>query len=49
MFKIYVMNTVSFRKGEFDDWADDMARKGLFQSVPAEAITDTGTKKKWYV
>ncbi|KAF9798726.1 hypothetical protein SFRURICE_021523 [Spodoptera frugiperda] len=25
-------------KGEFEDWADEMARKGLFQSVPAESL-----------
>ncbi|KPJ04212.1 hypothetical protein RR46_07971 [Papilio xuthus] len=23
-----------YAKGEFEDWADEMARKGLFQSVP---------------
>lgn len=43
---IYLSKTISFRKGEFEDWADDMARKGLFQSVPPEAITDTGANKK---
>ncbi|CAK1590923.1 unnamed protein product [Parnassius mnemosyne] len=23
-----------YAKGEFEDWADEMARKGLFQAVP---------------
>ncbi|XP_059055628.1 cytochrome c oxidase subunit 6C-like [Achroia grisella] len=29
-----------YAKGEFEDWADEMARKGLFQSVPVESLKD---------
>ncbi|XP_049880332.1 acrosin-like [Pectinophora gossypiella] len=29
-----------YAKGEFEDWADEMARKGLFQSVPKESLRD---------
>lgn len=29
-----------YRKGEFEDWADEMARKGLFQGVPPESLKD---------
>ncbi|KAL0811730.1 hypothetical protein ABMA28_009169 [Loxostege sticticalis] len=29
-----------YAKGEFEDWADEMARKGLFQSVPKESLPD---------
>ncbi|XP_031767972.1 cytochrome c oxidase subunit 6C-like [Galleria mellonella] len=27
-----------YAKGEFEDWADEMAKKGLFQSVPVESL-----------
>nr|XP_026490212.1 uncharacterized protein LOC113396480 [Vanessa tameamea] len=29
-----------YARGEFEDWADEMARKGLFQSVPVESLRD---------
>lgn len=30
----FAYNFIGFRKTEFEDWADEMARKGLFQAVP---------------
>ncbi|XP_028036778.1 cytochrome c oxidase subunit 6C-like [Bombyx mandarina] len=35
-----------YAKGEFEDWADEMARKGLFQSVPAASLQDNQHAKK---
>ncbi|XP_028163271.1 uncharacterized protein LOC114354876 isoform X2 [Ostrinia furnacalis] len=35
-----------YKKGEFEDWADEMARKGLFQSVPKESLPDNQHMKK---
>ncbi|XP_060809786.1 cytochrome c oxidase subunit 6C-like [Amyelois transitella] len=32
-------------KAEIEDWADEMARKGLFQSVPLSSFTDDSDKK----
>ncbi|CAF4859245.1 unnamed protein product [Pieris macdunnoughi] len=29
-----------YARGEFEDWADEMARKGLFQAVPKEILKD---------
>ncbi|CAH0403207.1 unnamed protein product [Chilo suppressalis] len=29
-----------YAKGEFEDWADEMARKGIFQSVPKGSSHD---------
>ncbi|KAM3955954.1 cytochrome c oxidase subunit 6C-like [Aphomia sociella] len=37
---------VFYENGEFEDWADEMARKGLFQSVPAESLKDNKHMKK---
>lgn len=33
-----------YRKGEFDDWADEMARKGLFQGVPLDSLKEEAGK-----
>ncbi|CAH0717668.1 unnamed protein product, partial [Brenthis ino] len=38
-----------YAKGEFEDWADEMARKGLFQSVPKESLIDNQQKKNKYI
>ncbi|KAJ8710590.1 hypothetical protein PYW08_009105 [Mythimna loreyi] len=44
---VYVMGlqrkaayTEYYKRGCFEDWADEMARKGLFQSVPKESLKD---------
>ncbi|KAI5631812.1 cytochrome c oxidase subunit VIc domain-containing protein [Phthorimaea operculella] len=29
-----------YEKAEFEQWADEMARKGLFQSVPKESLRE---------
>ncbi|KAL4703742.1 hypothetical protein ACJJTC_017530 [Scirpophaga incertulas] len=29
-----------YAKNDFEEWADEMARKGLFQSVPKESLND---------
>ncbi|XP_026332749.1 uncharacterized protein LOC113239824 [Hyposmocoma kahamanoa] len=29
-----------YEKAEFDEWADEMARKGLFQGVPLESLKE---------
>ncbi|CAB3229427.1 unnamed protein product [Arctia plantaginis] len=29
-----------YEKGEFEDWAEEMARKGLFQAVPSDTLKD---------
>nr|XP_053624868.1 cytochrome c oxidase subunit 6C-like [Plodia interpunctella] len=35
-----------YAKAEIEDWADEMARKGLFQSVPLSSFADDSDKKK---
>ncbi|CAH2097503.1 unnamed protein product [Euphydryas editha] len=34
-----------YARGEFEDWADEMARKGLFQSVPVNSLKDNTQMK----
>ncbi|XP_052744216.1 uncharacterized protein LOC128199297 [Bicyclus anynana] len=34
-----------YARAEFEDWGDEMARKGLFQSVPKEGLKDNQQMK----